>query len=326
MTLDHAGIRDDQLRLILLCCHPALDPDAQVALTLRLVGGLTTAEIAAAYLVPEATLAQRIVRAKRKIAAARIPLTIPAALDERVATVLRRPVPDLQRGLPQPLADSAAVRVDLVDEAIRLTALLVDLVPGRRRGEGAARPGAVPPGAARRPARRRPATWCCWRTRTARGGTRGDRRRPTGCSAEAVAAARARTVPAAGDDRRRCTPTPARPPTPTGRPSPPCTAGCTPSIRRRWSLSTTRSPWPWPTAPGLGLVRLDQITGLERYHLFHAARGELLRRAGDPAGAEARLRPGPRAGPAPGRAAAPRPATRTAHYPERNRPPTGRQE
>lgn len=82
------GSEDERLRLLLLCCHPALNSDTQVALTLRLVGGLTTAEISAAFLVPEATLAQRIVRAKNKIRTAGIPLSIPEQFTDRLGVVL----------------------------------------------------------------------------------------------------------------------------------------------------------------------------------------------------------------------------------------------
>ena len=90
---------DDRLSLIFTCCHPALAPEAQVALTLRLLGGLSTDEVARAFLVPEATMAQRLVRAKRKIKAARIPYRVPArARAARPAAARpRRALPDLQR-------------------------------------------------------------------------------------------------------------------------------------------------------------------------------------------------------------------------------------
>jgi RNA polymerase sigma-70 factor, ECF subfamily len=118
---------EDRLRLVLLCCHPALDQDAQVALTLRLVGGLTTAEIAAAYFVPEATLAQRIVRAKRKIRDARIPLSMPDRLDDRLDVVLSVLLLVFNEGyLPRGERDDVT-RVDLADEAIRLIRLVATI-------------------------------------------------------------------------------------------------------------------------------------------------------------------------------------------------------
>jgi RNA polymerase sigma-70 factor (ECF subfamily) len=136
MIIDDSSVGDEQLRLMLLCCHPALDRDTQVALTLRLVGGLSTPEIAAAYLVPEATLAQRIVRAKRKIREAGIPLSIPAALDERVDALLTVLYLVFNEGYLARGESDAATRVDLVDEAIRLTRLAISLLPENPEVEG----------------------------------------------------------------------------------------------------------------------------------------------------------------------------------------------
>jgi len=134
MIVEHSDVGDEKLRLVLLCCHPALDRDAQVALTLRLVGGLTTPEIAAAFLVPEPTLAQRIVRAKRKIRDAGIPLTIPESLDERVDAVLTVLYLIYNEGYLS--RSSAGGRVDLVDEAIRITSALASLVPSNAEVQG----------------------------------------------------------------------------------------------------------------------------------------------------------------------------------------------
>src|SRR5258705_8572291 len=135
---DEESVEDDQLRLIFTCCHPALAPDAQIALTLREVCGLTTEEIARAFLTPAPTLAQRIVRAKGKIRDARIPYEVPArtALPERLDAVLRVIYLVFNEGYA---ASSGALvtRHDVSGEAIRLARLLVELLPALREPHGA---------------------------------------------------------------------------------------------------------------------------------------------------------------------------------------------
>ena len=127
---DPEVVEDDRLRLIFTCCHPALAPDAQVALTLREVCGLTTEEIARAFLAPAPTLAQRIVRAKAKIRDARIPYQVPtpADLPERLEAVLRVIYLVFNEGYTAS-SGSSLTRHDLSAEAIRLGRLLVELLP-----------------------------------------------------------------------------------------------------------------------------------------------------------------------------------------------------
>ena len=127
---DEESVEDDRLRLIFTCCHPALAPDAQVALTLREVCGLTTEEIAHAFLTRAPTLAQRIVRAKTKIRDARIPYQVPdpSELPERLAAVLRVIYLVFNEGYSAS-SGNAVTRHDLSSEAIRLGRLLVDLLP-----------------------------------------------------------------------------------------------------------------------------------------------------------------------------------------------------
>ena len=130
MNTDHEGLEDDRLRLIFTCCHPSLPPDAQMALTLREVCGLTTEEIARAFLTAPSTLAQRIVRAKNKIKVARIPYEVPgrAELPDRLDTVLHVVYLVFNEGYSASSGESLTRR-DLSGEAIRLGRLLVELMP-----------------------------------------------------------------------------------------------------------------------------------------------------------------------------------------------------
>jgi len=129
LIMDDERILDDQLRMIFLCCHPSLSVESQSAMTLRLVAGLTTEEIASAFLVPVSTLAQRISRAKKKVRDAGIPLRLPAELDKRVGAVLSTLYLIFNEGYLSTDPDGDVTRVDLCAESIRLTERLSDLLP-----------------------------------------------------------------------------------------------------------------------------------------------------------------------------------------------------
>lgn len=130
-------VGDDRLRLILVACHPVLSTEARVALTLRLLGGLTTEAIAHAFRVPETTIAQRIVRAKRTLAAARVPFEVPrgAELDARLPAVFEVAYLIFNEGYAATRGD-AWLRVELCDDALRLARMLAALVPSDAEAQG----------------------------------------------------------------------------------------------------------------------------------------------------------------------------------------------
>ena len=134
---------DDRLRLIFTACHPAIAPEARIALTLRTLGGLTTAEIARAFLVGESTMAQRLVRAKRKIRDAGIPYAVPERdqLSERLPSVLATIYLIFNEGYAATASDEL-IRRELCAEAIRLGGVLVEVMPSEREVKGSLGPDA----------------------------------------------------------------------------------------------------------------------------------------------------------------------------------------
>ncbi|MEU7933578.1 RNA polymerase sigma factor [Micromonospora echinofusca] len=278
-------VEDDRLRLIFTCCHPALAMEARVALTLRLLGGLTVPEIARAFLVQETTLAQRITRAKAKIKAAHIPYRVPSADDirERLAGVLAVVYLIFNEGYLASEGD-APVRVDLTDEAIRLGRLLRTLLPDD--GEVAGLLALMLLTDARRPAR------------VSRTGElvilaeqdRGAWDRTLIAEGNALLRERVEAVASGGDPPGRYQLQAAINAVHTDAPSARDTDWSTivalygrmslldpsPIVRLNRAVAVAEVD-----GPGVGLAEIDRLAAvLDGYHAFHAARADLLRRLG----------------------------------------------
>jgi RNA polymerase sigma-70 factor, ECF subfamily len=283
MIEEATDVGDEHLRLMLLCCHPALDRNAQVALTLRLVGGLTTPEIASAFLVPEATLAQRIVRAKRKIQDAGISLSIPEQITDRIDAVLHILYLIFNEGYLSRSNQPGITRLSLADEAIRLTAVLNKLIPETAEIEGLlalelfnrsrmdARVDSV-----RELVLLEDQDRTAWDLATIERANvvlaaAMARIKPGAYQLQAIIAAHHANARTAADTdwpmiaslyRQLCDMT------------------ASPVVALNHAVAVAMAD-----GPHTGLALLDQLQGLEDYHLFHAARAELLHRCGNRADA-----------------------------------------
>jgi RNA polymerase sigma-70 factor, ECF subfamily len=280
-------VPDDRLRLIFTCCHPALNQPAQIALTLRLLGGLETPEIARGLLVPEATMAQRIVRAKRKIRNTRIPYRVPAEaeLPDRLTPILTVVYLIFNEGYAA--TAGSLLRLDLCAEAIRLARLLAELMPDEPEAQGLlalflllnARSAArvTADGSLIRLAEQDRRLWDPGLTAEGQALVRAcvQRDRPGPYQIQAAINAVHSIAPSFDstdwhailtlyDQLYAFTPTPVV------------------ALNRAVALAEVRGP-----APGLAAVDELCSDGLDSYYLFHAARADLLRRLGRDAEAAA---------------------------------------
>ncbi|UAK31697.1 RNA polymerase sigma factor [Nocardia asteroides] len=284
---DHHPVEDDLLRMMFTACHPALPEPARVALTLRLLGGLTTGEIARAFLVPESTVAQRIVRAKRTIADKRIPYEVPGEpeLGERLASVLAVVYLVFNEGYAA-TAGEDWMRVELCQDALRLARMLAELLPAEPETHGLA--ALLELQASRLPARTGPTEVIVlldeqdrsrWDRLLIRRGLAAlgranssarERRRPPGRYAlqAAIAAVHAMAATPEETDWRRI----------AGLYAVLAQRFPSPVIELNRAVAVSRIHGP---AAGLELVDALTATGaLDNYHLRYAVRGDLLARLG----------------------------------------------
>ena len=277
-------IGDDLLRLIFTACHPVLSTDARVALTLKLLGGLTTHEIARAYLVPEPTIAQRIVRAKRTLSEAHVPFELPpgAVLGERLASVLEVVYLVFNEGYTA-TAGEDWMRPALCDEALRLGRMLAELAPASIRGAWIGGPHGTAGFAREGPGRRQGAAGPADGAGPCALGPPPHSPRPGG------ARTRAKRWEARSDATRcrqplqPATPARAHPPKPTGPASRRSTMRWRKSRRHRWSSSIAPSRWAWPSARPSRWKSSTRCAGeksLQNYQWLPSVRGDLLARLG----------------------------------------------